>query len=249
SHTSEGPMLIGLLINMFLFGTMMVQVYIYYTTYKEDCIWLKLLIFAVFIVDAVNAAENILYIYAGVITHFGDSEYLTKVSGGMSMIFCLDSASSPLLQVIIGIIVQLFFAWRIFALTRSWVMVTVVAALASVVSPPHMRFFLTQILQYSGHSRDVFVILWLAGTSAADIVITASLVWYLQRHKTGFRASDMMVNHVIRVTIQTGLVTSVVAIMDLVFFLVKPDSGMHMLFNIPLSKVYSNSLASSLNSR
>ncbi|CAA7266019.1 unnamed protein product [Cyclocybe aegerita] len=50
------------------------------------------------------------------------------------------------------------------------------------------------------------------------------------------------------VTIQTGLLTMIVASLDLLFFLIDP-TGTHLLFNFSLSKLYSNSLMSSLNSR
>lgn len=47
---------------------------------------------------------------------------------------------------------------------------------------------------------------------------------------------------------QTGAVTAVVAILDIVFFLID-NTGTHLIFNVPLSKLYTNSLMSSLNAR
>jgi len=57
-----------------------------------------------------------------------------------------------------------------------------------------------------------------------------------------------MVDRIIRVSVQTGLITSMVAIVDLVVFLADP-TGTHLMLNFPLCKLYSNSLISSLNSR
>ncbi|KAF7419449.1 hypothetical protein PC9H_002039 [Pleurotus ostreatus] len=45
-----------------------------------------------------------------------------------------------------------------------------------------------------------------------------------------------------------GLLQTVLAIIDLIFFLVDP-SGTHLIFNWILSKLYSNAILSSLNSR
>ncbi|TFY50407.1 hypothetical protein EVG20_g11538, partial [Dentipellis fragilis] len=92
------------------------------------------------------------------------------------------------------------------------------------------------------------VIVWLTTSALVDSTITAFLVWYLRRQKTEFSASDDILNRIIRVTVQTGLVTSVWAIINLGVFL-GSSSGFHLAFNFPLSKLYSNSLLSSLNAR
>ncbi|KAF8964340.1 hypothetical protein BDZ97DRAFT_1757935 [Flammula alnicola] len=68
------------------------------------------------------------------------------------------------------------------------------------------------------------------------------------KHKTGFERSDMLVDRIIRLTIQTGLITSVVALINLVVYL-SDTTGLHLLFNFVLCKLYSNSLMSTLNSR
>jgi len=92
------------------------------------------------------------------------------------------------------------------------------------------------------------VIIWLASSAITDLIITTFLVWYLQTHKSGFKKSNLIINRIIRLTVQTGLITSFIATLDLVFFLASP-SGLHLMFNFPLCKLYSNSLMSSLNAR
>ncbi|KIJ98736.1 hypothetical protein K443DRAFT_626567 [Laccaria amethystina LaAM-08-1] len=85
---------------------------------------------------------------------------------------------------------------------------------------------------------------WLASTVVCDAFIT----FILRKRKTGFQRSDMMVDRIIRITVQTGLITMIIAVFDLAFYLAVP-SGLHLLFSFPLSKLYTNSLMSSLNSR
>ncbi|KAJ6488054.1 hypothetical protein C8R45DRAFT_264917 [Mycena sanguinolenta] len=58
----------------------------------------------------------------------------------------------------------------------------------------------------------------------------------------------MLVDRIIRITLQTGLTTAVCAIADLILFLADPV-GLHLAFNFPLCKLYTNSLFSSLNAR
>lgn len=52
----------------------------------------------------------------------------------------------------------------------------------------------------------------------------------------------------IPVTVQTGLLTAIWAVVDLTVYLTVA-TGVHLIFNFPLSKLYTNSLMSTLNSR
>ncbi|KAK0464496.1 uncharacterized protein EV420DRAFT_1516690 [Desarmillaria tabescens] len=160
-------------------------------------------------------------------------------------------ATDPALTGIIAAMVQAFFAWRVRVLTNNhWFVVTIIlAALAGgsggVATAVEVGFQPRFTLFRNFKS---VVILWLAADCFADILITVIMVWHLRKHKTGFRASDELVDRLIRLTMQTGLVTSVCALLDLIFYLVDP-TGTHLIFNFPLSKLYTNSMMSSLNSR
>ncbi|KAG2008706.1 hypothetical protein CC2G_014104 [Coprinopsis cinerea AmutBmut pab1-1] len=176
----------------------------------------------------------------------------------VEMLFTADwiFATEPATTAIIATCVQLFFAWRVRVLTRqwkkiSWVLVAMVASTAltsgiagvltawEVVRHPHFAEF-----QKFHHT----VSTWLGATCACDALITIILVVALRRQKTGFQRSDLIVDRIIKLTMQTGLLTMVVAALDLVFYLVS-TSGLHLLFSYPLSKLYTNSLMSTLNAR
>jgi len=81
-----------------------------------------------------------------------------------------------------------------------------------------------------------------------DIIITGSLTWYLQRNKSGIKGTDDIVTRIIRLTVQTGMITTLWAILDLIVYLTEANS-LHLLFNLPLAKIYTNSLMSNLNAR
>ncbi|KAL4248567.1 hypothetical protein AB1N83_014126 [Pleurotus pulmonarius] len=51
------------------------------------------------------------------------------------------------------------------------------------------------------------------------------------------------------VTLQTGLLTSIFASLDAILFLAIPDTAYNFALDFPLSKLYTNSLLSSLNAR
>ncbi|KAG6827161.1 hypothetical protein H0H92_012921 [Tricholoma furcatifolium] len=89
----------------------------------------------------------------------------------------------------------------------------------------------------------VVVIIWLVSASFADILITYSLVSYLRKHRSSFSQTDTRVDRISR-----RFITAVWAFVDMMVYLLDP-TGLHLLFNFPLSKLYTNSLMSSLNAR
>ncbi|KAF7980513.1 hypothetical protein HWV62_38030 [Athelia sp. TMB] len=146
---------------------------------------------------------------------------------------------------IIAASVQLFFAWRVKVVTNSKIATAVVVFFSSIGTSIAVGLIpvFTEFVKF-----EVIVILWLVGAAVADICITIALCYHLQKHKTGFSATDDIVNRIIRLTVQTGAVTAICATIDVIVFCVD-DTGTHLIFNIPLSKLYTNSLMSSLNAR
>ncbi|KAF9524250.1 hypothetical protein CPB83DRAFT_898004 [Crepidotus variabilis] len=242
AEIAHGPMLIGFTINVLLYGVMTTQVYLYYTAYKNDKIWMKLFVFFLLLADTANTIFDFVYLFRSLIIHFGDANYLSKAD----WLFATD----PAITGITASVVQLFFSWRVRVLTHNrffsiLVMLGALAGGAGAIAtsfevgrtPEFVRF-----RQFKG-----VVITWLAAAAFTDVLITMILVWYLVR-RFGFRKSDLMVDRIIRLTVQTGLITCLVASLDLIFFLTDP-TGIHLIFNFPLCKLYTNSLMSSLNSR
>ncbi|KAJ3489211.1 hypothetical protein NLI96_g2272 [Meripilus lineatus] len=134
-------------------------------------------------------------------------------------------ATDPAMTAIIALLVQLFFAWRVKVLTNN-IPVVVFITLCSLAQ-------------------------WSLGTVSVEFEVLSNLLMLgisKRKHRTGFSATDDVLNKIIRLTVQTGLVTAICAIIDLIAFLATP-SGLHLIFNLPLSKLYTNSLMSSLNSR
>ncbi|KAI9059272.1 hypothetical protein FKP32DRAFT_1680090 [Trametes sanguinea] len=238
-----GPIFIGVVFNILLYGIMITQTYLYFQMYKRDKAWIKLFVICLFVCDTVNCAFDIAFLYMPLVNEFGNVEALNVAT----WVFATD----PAMTAIIAGLVQSFFAWRVKVLTRSWYAVVVIAlcsfaqfcgglgtAIAVGMIPEFVHFQKFQVI----------VIVWLAFSAVADTLITASLVWHLRRNKTGMPVTDDIINRIIRLTVQTGLVTALCAIVDLILFLATP-AGLHLIFNLPLSKLYTNSLMSSLNTR
>ncbi|KAJ3572955.1 hypothetical protein NP233_g2742 [Leucocoprinus birnbaumii] len=182
-----------------------------------------------------------IFVYDGLVTHFGDVEYTTHSNWYL--------ATDPITTGVVGVIVQLFYAWRIYVLIQSWILVLVVVSVSLVGGAGSIviTYKVSKVPDYiNWDSFNAIGSVWLGCACAADILITISLVWYLQ--KTGFKSSNMLIDRIIRITMQTGLLTSIIAISNIIIF-IYDRTGTHLIVNTPLCKIYSNSLLSSLNAR
>ncbi|KAG5733766.1 hypothetical protein E4T56_gene8192 [Termitomyces sp. T112] len=243
AEIAHGPMLIGTTLNILLYGITISQLYLYHISSNRDGPWIRSLVYLLFVGDTVQTLFTVLYLYDSLIKHFGNIAYL--MTG--NWVFSTD----PALTGMLGGLVQVFFAWRVKVLTRS-IMITIVIFLCAASS-----FFMgiatavaiSIVPRFVEFQRfKVIVIIWLVCSSFADIVITATLVSYLTKRRTGFSQTDTYIDRVIRLTVQTGFITAIWAFVDLMVYLLNP-TGLHLLFNFPLSKLYTNSLMSSLNAR
>ncbi|KAF7360411.1 hypothetical protein MVEN_00771100 [Mycena venus] len=243
AELSHGPIFIGLLFNTILYGVMIIQSYFYFTTFRNDKTWTKIFVASILVLDTLNTVFDFLYLYESLIIHFDDVPFLSRAT----WLFATD----PVTTAIIASLVQLFYAWRVKVLTGNiWLTLFVVACsvaglaggIATTVEVMVMPRFMDFIRFKSA------VIVWLVAECVGDLVITIILVKHLSSQRTGLEDTDILIDRIIRLTMQTGLVTAICAIVDLILFLSDPV-GLHLLFNIPLCKLYSNSLLSSLNAR
>ncbi|KAK0221878.1 hypothetical protein IW262DRAFT_1551701 [Armillaria fumosa] len=276
AEVAHGPMLIGFVFNVLLYGIMIAQVYLYYVTYKKDKTWMKAYashhpsVAVLFFADSLNTIFDFVYMYRSLIVHFGKliTMWFTNTANrSLGDVAFLGSAdwvfgTDPALTGIIAAMVQVFFAWRVKVLTNNYwfVSIIILASLAGgsggIATAVEVGFQPRFILFRNFKS---VVILWLASECFADIFITVIMVWHLifrlpvanrdtynprENIKLGLkpRMSSSIVLYA------TGLMTSICATLDLIFYLVDP-TGTHLIFNFPLCKLYTNSMMSSLNSR
>ncbi|KAJ3503254.1 hypothetical protein NLJ89_g8514 [Agrocybe chaxingu] len=248
----HGWMFVGFVLDALLLGIMTTQVHGYYAAYsKKDKAWLQIFVAVLYLALALTVVFFFIYLYRVLIPFFGDADMLLSPHWVL--------ATQPAVTGFVTLSVQLFFSWRVYALTKSKIMGGLVAALAltsggatvattcEIVRGTTVKTF--QRLKNS-------ITLGLAAAVACDIAITTVLVIYLQidplvsqnRHKSGFPRSDMIVKRIIRVTMQTGLVTMIVATGDMILFL-SDSSGKHLMLGGALGGLYATSLMTSLNSR
>ncbi|KAF9512513.1 hypothetical protein BS47DRAFT_1382910 [Hydnum rufescens UP504] len=93
------------------------------------------------------------------------------------------------------------------------------------------------------------VALWLVTCSVCDISVTLSVVWTLYTSRTGFKDTDALLTKLIIWTVSTGALRASFALFQLIMFIIKNDTLIHLAANIVLAKLYSNTFVASLNRR
>lgn len=69
----HGPALIGIFLNILLYGVMIAQCLFYFTNFRhKDSLWLKSYVALLLLTDTVNTVLNICWIYNVLINNFND---------------------------------------------------------------------------------------------------------------------------------------------------------------------------------
>ncbi|KAJ7598783.1 hypothetical protein C8J56DRAFT_1039665 [Mycena floridula] len=174
AEIAHGPMFLGFIFDVLLYGIMILQVHFYFQAYPNDLKWLKILVLGLLLANTLNIVFDSVFLYDTLIRHFGDLEVLGKGN----WVFATD----PALTGIIATAVQLFFAYRIRVITKTWYLpllvifasvLGMIAALATAV----LIHFTPEFRHFQDFKH--IVIVWLVCSVLADVLITSILVYQL----------------------------------------------------------------------
>ncbi|KAJ7654751.1 hypothetical protein B0H17DRAFT_1186154 [Mycena rosella] len=245
-----GPILAGTQFNWALLGTLTLQVYIFHVSFPKERAWLKALVYTIFVLDVAQTAIASHFAYALLVNGWGDPTALTHLPWS--------SAAVPIFTGLISAAVQIFFAWRIYALKGEnpfalaisvlIVMLALMQCFSAIISDA-LFSVTTELSEITKLMAGVKV--WLIGSAVCDIVITFTMIVILSQYqqKTPWKKTDSMITKLIYSTVETGAITSVVAILDVVLFILFPNNYLHEAPAFMLGKVYSNVLLATLNQR
>ncbi|CAA7266099.1 unnamed protein product [Cyclocybe aegerita] len=179
----------------------------------------------------------------------GASSTETELNTALTSPFTL---LDPVVTVLISTSVQFFIAWRIKIISNSLAMpiVIVVLGTCSLIGGVTLTGLVIREREWAAFTKfEPAVITWLGASAVADVLITASLSWSLASPVSSSAATDDKVTKIIRLTVQTGLVTAIFATLDVVIFVTVKGTTLNFLWDFPLSKLYTNALLSTLNAR
>ncbi|KAJ7084541.1 hypothetical protein B0H15DRAFT_1023712 [Mycena belliarum] len=241
-----GPLLVGFLLHWGLFGTLTIQLYLYYEAFPADPLFHKCLVYTLYALELVQTILITHDAFALFAFGFGDPEGLMTIH--------LAWLTIPVMSGLVALISQSFYSYRLWVLSDSPAMpvLIVVVALASSVG----AFLVGALSHIAGnipirHSKANAVAsgIWLGGAALADILIAVSLTFYLWKTDSRFRQTRALISRLIRITIETGSLTAVVALVNAAMIYAFPGKPYFFTAGAVVPKLYSNTILAVLNSR
>ncbi|VDB94082.1 unnamed protein product [Peniophora sp. CBMAI 1063] len=243
-----GPLIIGLCLDWGLLGCSSVQTYYYYCLFPNDRRSLKSLVY-------------FLYLWGVVQTLLFTQQVFDNLAKGWGSPIALEAKgtlwfSVPIMSGVASTVVQCFYSWRVLRLSKSYFLSVVIVVLAlmegsSSIALGFIGRFEVQSLAELQSKTFAVTSVWLLGSAICDVVIGASMVFFLTRlrHDSFDRAAENLVTRLVRLCVGAGVITAVVAIIDSALYIAYIHNNYHFAPAATLGKLYVNSLLVLLNSR
>lgn len=243
-NSSLSGLVVSTLISTFLYAVTCCQIYVYYKSNFKDPARTRGLVMLVVLFETAHTFCFWIYLYRVTVLNYGDLSILTKRDWSLSL--------SVVFHGIISALVQAYYAYRIWVLSR-WHYISIISWGGSVLEILG-SIGITTALQKFGPIEFTAHWKWIAiATIGLDVFIdtvnTVALSLFLYTHRTGFKQTDQLIVRLIAWTIETGLLTSVVATVMLIACIALPNSELYIALSAFYPKLYSNSLFASLNGR
>ncbi|KAH9001869.1 hypothetical protein EDB86DRAFT_406260 [Lactarius hatsudake] len=196
------PILLGTLWNWTLYGVLVVQTYVYSYNFPEDRTLVKLLVCSVFLVETVQTALSGTDLYYWFVSGFGNMDHLTAPYNS--------AFDVPIMGSMVALIVQFYFVYRIWVLSRrSSCLVICLFSIVAAVGGIYGGVYTHVYKQFaSGRMLKILALTWVSGNALADVLIAGSLLFYLvRRRREGGHFSDHALSRIVRLTIETNVLT------------------------------------------
>ncbi|TFK37299.1 hypothetical protein BDQ12DRAFT_216821 [Crucibulum laeve] len=243
-----GAGFIGAIVTAMLYGITTLQTWFYFVHYPKDSSENKLLVSMIWVLDTAHMALVSLCMYHYLVTNYANPPALGIGHWSLFM--------SVALNVVIAFVVQIFFTFRIFRLSsakiRWWI-----TGIISLAILAHFCFGIETVvfLFIKKELKKLPEITLFAAMPFAlvavlsDIFIALALCILLHGSRTGFRRTNAVVTTLMIYAINRCLLTSVVAVAEVIVFAIAPDSLWFLAIDFVIGKLYANSLLATLNSR
>ncbi|KAL0952351.1 hypothetical protein HGRIS_006631 [Hohenbuehelia grisea] len=200
-----GAIEIGLLFSTGLAGTLLVQMYVYYTSFPNDALWIKLYVAVLGILELSHLVVVGHDLYAVTVTGWGNPQSLMRLVG---------ISAAPIPGAVVSLMVHFFFARRI------WIMGLPKGAILCymLISIQFVANFATGCIALTYNVSTQFIVdyEWLLTTyislgATIDALIPIFLCYLLwPARDIGVKRTTSLVDKIMVWTIQTGLVTGYV---------------------------------------
>ncbi|KAG7086490.1 hypothetical protein E1B28_002439 [Marasmius oreades] len=242
-----GALEIGIIVSIFLFGVTTAQTFLYYQLFPLDSKWMKRLVWAVWLIELGHSISALHALYFYTVLQFGN-----QAVGTMKV--PLSIALNLIISEVVFVLVQGYYITRIYRFSRTWyisglcVILLVVRFVGTVVATVEATI-MTSLDQYTTDWEWDLVGILSVG-AFTDLAIPCVLVYYLaMKRSSAYDTTLAIVDKLILWTIETGLLTGLLAVLILIFFKTLPGRFAWMAVYMNLPKMFSNSFLANLNSR
>ncbi|RDX50276.1 hypothetical protein OH76DRAFT_1402729 [Lentinus brumalis] len=239
-----GAALVGLIVSACLYGITLLQTFTYFRKYSNDKTIIKSLVVILTVLDTLHLALCTRSVYWYLVTNFGDASNLDVTTWSMALqVDC---------NGLIGVMVEVFFARRVWMMSRNWLITGIIVVLA------FMHFSLGVVFTVEsfvlGRFSKFASLTWetclgLGSAAACDVIIAASMCYYLYTMRTGIKRTDSVVALLMVYSVNSGLTTGIIGTICVVTFAAMPTSLIWLSFFWIMGKCYVNSFLGLLNSR
>ncbi|VDC06161.1 unnamed protein product [Peniophora sp. CBMAI 1063] len=258
------PDFVGNFLGWFLYGLLVLQTYHYRRKSRHDHPSIRMTVWGIFVLETALTVITTRVTYTLLCNGWGDPDALRRLSR-------LD-AFIPAIGGLVSGWTQTFYAWRIYKLTRSemweqerrpWRCVPALVMLLMGTSTGTALYCGFGTINFTDVASLMNIqsrlIVWLVTSVLCDAIVALSLIYILHRmnrllslpkefeiHESPLEGR---IKSIILMSLETCLLTTISTIAMLVLFVVLPQSRLPTMMGFITSKLYSNSLLVSLNSK
>lgn len=239
--------MVGSMIASYLFGCSTLQTYTYYRRFPCDRRVFRILVATVMTLTFAHIICIMYWTWTLTVSGCENPDGVT--------IFSNSRDANLILTPLISTFVQAFFIYRLFKFSGS----KTLAAFCGILSMLNLTGTLVDASTALGistdrtakNARNWLTILTLVAAAVCDLVISIGLVYFLQRERRRTKAHQIhnIADRLTRWAIETGLATSMSAVLVIVFFCAMRNTFLWTAVYDVLADVYTNSLLAALNSR
>ncbi|KLO15612.1 hypothetical protein SCHPADRAFT_938591 [Schizopora paradoxa] len=246
-----GPLFIGTILNYLLTGILIHQLFDYNKNYPNDKWHVKWLVYGVCTLDMLQTGFTTQLTWFYCVQNWGNESLFTG-SG-----FAWTASILPIMAGLVAMIVQFFYAWRIWCLGgRYFKMCSAVISLIAFVEClcafiGSIKFDIMGVSEIRPAIVPYFAI-WLSGSFTCDVLIAVcmSIIFFRARMRTGFEKTTSILNMLILHVVETAAITAICSGVELVLFCTSRNTTLaHTAPAFVLGKLYTNCLLANLNNR
>ncbi|KZV84155.1 hypothetical protein EXIGLDRAFT_776852 [Exidia glandulosa HHB12029] len=241
-----GVIEIGVALAIFHSGMTMVQAGNYFRMFPNDSALLKALVVFISGTDILHSVLIVHAVYYYTIQTYGDPQALSGIVWSLQATILLVGLSM--------LVVRTYFcAVRVYRLTSSALAATICWVPALVTAAINLSVAVSVFIHPSWsiawtHNFISRLTAIVCLSAATDVLVACCICYGLFHMRSGFSASDHIIDKLIIFTVGSGLLTSMASVIQAVTYLCM-SNFLFLAFYILIAKLVNNSLLASLNER